>query len=55
MERLTDLESAIMLMREAQVRLDAAGFTTIAAHLGTALGFAEVEAARLRDGGMAAR
>lgn len=51
MKHLTHLESAISLMREAQAQLDLGGFTIIAAHLETAIGFAEGEASRLRGNG----
>lgn len=51
MERLTHLEAAITLMREAQARLDAGGFSVVAAHLENAIGFAETEVYRLRNGG----
>lgn len=40
---ITSVERAIALMREAQVELDSAGFAAAAAHLETALGFAEAE------------
>ena len=40
------VERAIALMREAQMELDRGGHAAAAAHLETALGFAETEAAR---------
>ena len=44
---LACLHRAISLMREAQDSLDRGGHAAIAAHLETALGFAEAEAARV--------
>ena len=42
----TSIARAISLMREAQAELDRGGFFAAAAHLETALGFAETEAER---------
>ena len=47
--RMTSVQRAVALMREAQAELDRAGHAAAAAHLETALGFAEAEMSRQPD------